>query len=81
MPGDYESLAFANGVAFPVFGIAQAKSGSTYNVTMNAPVTGLRDGPGVNSSTGEKPVTGVHPDAPARTTPVSDRCRDDEEEG
>jgi hypothetical protein len=80
MPGDYESLTFVNGAAFPVFGIAQAKTGSTFNVTMNAPVTGLSDGPGVNSSRGEKPVPNFHSDSPARTTPVCDRCENEEKD-
>jgi hypothetical protein len=80
MPGDYESLAFVNGLAFPVFGIAKANSGTTFNVTMNAPVTGLTDGPGVNSSAGEKPVPNAHSDAAPRTTPVCDRCQDEEED-
>jgi hypothetical protein len=78
MPGDYTSLTFVNGLAYPIIGIATANSGKVFNATMNAPVTGLSDGPGLNSSAGEKPVPNFHSDAPARTTPVCDRCEDND---
>ena len=47
MPGDYTSLTFVNGLAYPIIGIATANSGKVFNATMNAPVTGLSDGPGL----------------------------------
>lgn len=80
MPGDYTSLTFVNGVAYPIIGIATANSGKTFNATMNAPVTGLGDGPAFNSSAGEKPVPNAHSDAPPHTTPVCDRCENEEKD-
>jgi hypothetical protein len=67
-------VAFSNGLAYPVFGIAQPKSGTTLNVSMNAPLGGIADGPALNSSAGEKPVPNFRSDVPQRTTPVCDRC-------
>jgi hypothetical protein len=74
MPGDYESLAFVNGQAFPVLAVATAPSGTTLNVTMQAPTTGLVDGAAVFTSAGDRPVAGAHSDHPARSTPICDRC-------
>ena len=75
MPGDYTSLTFVNRLAYPIIGIATANSGKVFNATMNAPVTGLSDGLGLNSSAGEKPVRNFHSDAPARTYPCATAAR------
>jgi hypothetical protein len=80
MPGDYTSLAFANGLGYPIVGVAQANSGTTLNVSMNVPATGLADGAGIYSSIGERPIPGAHSDAPPLKAPVCDRCRDHEED-
>ena len=77
MPGDYESLAFVNGQAFPVLAVATAPSGTTFNVTMQAPTTGLVDGAAVFTSAGDTPVAGAHSDHRARSTPICDRCEHD----
>ena len=77
MPGDYESLAFVNGSALPVLGVATSRvKGGAYNVTMNVPTTPLTDGVGVYSSAGAVPVPGAHSDRPRRTIPVCDNCED-----
>ena len=74
MPGDYESLAFVNGLAFPVLAVATAPSGTTFNVTMQTPTAGLSDAAGVYTSAGETPVPNAHSDHAVRTTPICDRC-------
>ncbi len=80
MPGDYESLAFVNGAAIPVLGVATSRAkGEPYNVSMNIPTTPLTDGVGIFSSAGELPVPNAHSDRPARTTPVCDNCDEDED--
>jgi BNR repeat-like domain len=75
MPGDYESLAFVNGKALPVVGVATARvKGDPYNVTMNVPSSPLAEGVDMFSSAGEVPVAGAHSDRPRRTEPVCDSC-------
>jgi hypothetical protein len=76
MPGDYESLAFVNGKAFPVLAVATAPAGSVFNVTMNVPTTPLNDLPDMFTSAGELPVRNAHSDHATRTTPVCDSCDD-----
>jgi hypothetical protein len=73
MVGDYQSLSFAGGLAFPAIASAKAKSGSTFNEAMFSPVTGLTDGLALYTSDNDKPVPNAHSDHPPRTTPARGR--------
>ncbi len=77
MVGDYESLAFVNGKAHPVFPLARPNNGSKFSVAMDATSTGLEEGSGVSTSESESPVPEAHSDRPPRTTPACDRCDED----
>jgi hypothetical protein len=78
MVTDYESLAFVNGQAHPVFAYAVANSGATFHEAMDTPTTGLAEDLGLYTAVGEKPVPNAHSDHLPRTTPVCDNCGDKE---
>jgi BNR repeat-like domain len=46
MVGDYNSTSFVAGRAYPVFAVATAPTGGTFNESMNAPAVGLALKPG-----------------------------------
>jgi len=75
MVGDYESLAFVNGKAHPVFALAHAQSGSTFHQNMDAPTIGLDEDLGLLSSEHDKPVPNAHSDHPPRLLPACDNCK------
>jgi hypothetical protein len=70
MVGDYQSVSFAGGKAFPAFSSATAKSGSMFHEDMFSPVSGLTDGLALYNSDDDKPVPGVHSDHLPLTTPA-----------
>lgn len=78
MVADYESLAFVNGSAFPVFAIAKANTGSTFNQPMDTPTGGLVEDLAIRTSAGEKPVRNAHSDHLPRTAPACDNCNDND---
>ncbi|MBA3915681.1 MAG: hypothetical protein H0X25_17875 [Acidobacteriales bacterium] len=64
MLADYETVAYTNGNAFPVFPVAKAPVGSVLNEAMYTtknPLTASADAPRL-SSTKDKPIPGVHSD-------------------
>jgi hypothetical protein len=77
MVTDYESLAFVNGKAYPVFAVAKANSGTVFNEAMYTPSTGLEDDVALYSSEGDQPVPNAHSDHPPRTAPLRDNGPED----
>lgn len=57
MVGDYISTSIANGTAHPVFAVANANSGSTFDEAMYTPTSGLAIRAGTDSSNGDQAVT------------------------
>ncbi len=79
MPGDYESLAFVNGGAIPVLGVATSRTqGQPYNVTMDVPSTPLTDGPDVFSVVKGPRMPNAHSNHPVNTKPVCDSCEEED---
>ncbi len=68
MVGDYMSTTIANGMAFPAFEIANAKSGSTFDESLYT-ATGLSVTGGDLSAEGDQPVPGATGDRIV-TTPI-----------
>ncbi|GCE03385.1 sialidase family protein [Dictyobacter aurantiacus] len=61
MVGDYISTSFANGKAFPIFAVATAPTGSTFNETIDTASAGLALMHGSRTSQGEYAIsTGSH---------------------
>lgn len=70
MVGDYISTSFANGTAHPVFAVANANSGSTFDEAMYSPASGLAIVAGTGSANGDRAVASAPP-----TTSHSQRYR------
>ncbi|HKD02757.1 MAG TPA: sialidase family protein [Terriglobales bacterium] len=68
MVGDYSSVAFSGGKAFPVFPVAGSNSGTLFNEPTFATSSGfaMRESAAVLTSEGEHPVPGAHSDHPPR---------------
>jgi hypothetical protein len=62
MVGDYQSVSFVDGKAFPGIAVANPKSGSTFNEAMYSPVTGLLSDIATRTSDHDKPVPNAHSD-------------------
>nr|MBA3915194.1 exo-alpha-sialidase [Terriglobales bacterium] len=69
MVGDYQSVSFVNGQAYPSFASATANTGM-FHEDMFSTASGLIDGLAINSSHGEQPVQGFHSDHLPLTTPA-----------
>ena len=68
MVGDYSSVAFSGGKAFPVFPVAGSNSGTLFNEPTFATSSGfaMRQSAALLTSEGEQPVPGAHSDHPPR---------------
>ena len=72
MVGDYISTAYVDGTARPVFALASAPSGTTFNQFMYTPSTGLFSGAAVETAGADQPVPGA---AWVRAEPASAHIR------
>ncbi len=77
MVGDYISTSYAGGAgnatARPVFTLATAPTGSTFNQYMYAPSTGLLSGAAVSTAGADQPVPGAASDHAAPQAPFTYR--------
>jgi hypothetical protein len=73
MVGDYISTSYVGGTARPVFTLASAPSGATFNQFMYAPSSGLFSGAMVSTAGTDQPVPGAASDHAAPQAPISIR--------
>jgi hypothetical protein len=69
MVGDYQSVSFVSGQAFPAFASASAPTGA-FHEDMFSTMSGLTDGLAIYNSDDDRPVPGFHSDHLPRTTPA-----------
>jgi hypothetical protein len=70
MVGDYISTSYVGGTARPVFTLATAPSGTTFNLFMFTPSTGLFSGAAVSTAGTDQPVPGAASDHAAPQSPI-----------
>jgi hypothetical protein len=73
MVGDYISTSYVGGTARPVFALASALSGATFNQFMFAPSAGLFSGAAVVTAGADQPVPGAASDHAAPQSPITHR--------
>ena len=70
MVGDYISTSYAGGTAHPVFTLAAAPTGATFQQFMYSPAAGLFSGAAVVNAGGEHPVPGAASDHASPNSPI-----------